>query len=277
MTRERTPRSRSSWSPTRARSREGAVELAGQMAPGVLLIAAGGMQDGGLGTSYDTVEEAVVEATPDGRSAVVLTDLGSAVLTAESVLDLLDEDVAARVRLADAPFVEGAVAAAVTAHGGADLAAVLASAVHAGSTFGGRGASRRPRPTAPRRRRRCGRPRVLRNPLGLHARPAAVVARMLAAYDAKVRVNGANAASVLELMKLGAKQGVELQIETEGPQAARGARTRSSRRSRAGSARSESRCCEQPHMNVRPVQSCSACKVAPRAELIGRRARPRAA
>ena len=61
---------------------------------------------------------------------------------------------------------------------------------------------------------------VLRNPLGLHARPAAVVARMLAAYDAKVRVNGANAASVLELMKLGAKQGVELQIETEGPQAA---------------------------------------------------------
>jgi PTS hybrid protein len=42
---------------------------------------------------------------------------------------------------------------------------------------------------------------------------------MLAAYDAKVRVNGANAASVLELMKLGAKQGVELQIEAEGPQA----------------------------------------------------------
>ena len=56
--------------------------------------------------------------------------------------------------------------------------------------------------------------------LGLHARPAAVVARMLAAYDAKVRVNGANAASVLELMKLGAKQGVALDIEAEGPQAA---------------------------------------------------------
>ena len=79
----------------------------------------------------------MLEATRDGRSAVVLTDLGSAVLTAESVLDLLDEEVAARVRIADAPFVEGAVAAAVTAHGGADLATVLASAVHAGSTFGG--------------------------------------------------------------------------------------------------------------------------------------------
>ena len=198
---------------------QGAVELAAQMAPGVLLIAAGGMQDGGLGTSYDTVEEAVVEATQDGRSAVVLTDLGSAVLTAESVLDLLDEDVAARVRIADAPFVEGAVAAAVTAHGGADLAAVLASAVHAGSTFGG--ADVAPPVTAATSDDGVLRATaVLRNPLGLHARPAAVVARMLAAYDAKVRVNGANAASVLELMKLGAKQGIELQIETEGPQAA---------------------------------------------------------
>lgn len=198
---------------------QGAVELAGQMAPGVLLLAAGGMPDGGLGTSYDTVEAAVVEATRDHRCAVVLTDLGSAVLTAESVLELLDEEVAARVRIVDAPFVEGAVAAAVTAHGGADLAAVLASAVHAGSTFGSDDQPSAPAAPAPD----DGVLRataVLRNPLGLHARPAAVVARMLAAYDAKVRVNGANAASVLELMKLGAKQGVELQIETEGPQAA---------------------------------------------------------
>lgn len=200
---------------------QGAVELAGQMAPGVLLLAAGGMQDGGLGTSYDMVESAILEATQDGRSAVVLTDLGSAVLTAESVLELADEDVATRVRLADAPFVEGAVAAAVTAHGGADLATVLAAAVHAGATFGGFAEVSVPVQPA-------GTPgdgvlratAVLRNPLGLHARPAAVLARMLAAYDAEVRVNGANGASVLELMKLGATQGAELQIEVEGPQAA---------------------------------------------------------
>ena len=198
---------------------EGAAELAGQMAPGVLLIAAGGMQDGGLGTSYDTVEAALAEATQDGRSAVVLTDLGSAVLTAESVLELLDDGLAARVRLADAPFVEGAVAAAVTAHGGADLAGVLASAEHAGSTFGAtsvapaEGAGTADdgvlRSTA-----------VLRNPLGLHARPAAVLARLVAGFDATVSIDGVNGASVLELMKLGAKQGVELRIEAEGAQAA---------------------------------------------------------
>ena len=198
---------------------EGAAELAGQMAPGVLLLPAGGMQDGGLGTSFDLVEAALLEATQDGRSAVVLTDLGSAVLTAESVLDLLDEHVAERVRLADAPFVEGAVAAAVTAHGGADLTGVLASAEQAGSTFGGAA----PEATAGTAEPEEGVVRttaVLRNPLGLHARPAAVVARMLAGYDATVTVNGVNAASVLELMKLGATQGAELRIEAVGPQAA---------------------------------------------------------
>ena len=48
---------------------------------------------------------------------------------------------------------------------------------------------------------------TVRNPLGLHARPAAVLARMLAGFDAKVKVNGANGASVLALMKLGATRG----------------------------------------------------------------------
>ena len=110
---------------------EGAAELAGQMAPGVLLVAAGGMDGGGLGTSFDAIETALATATADGRSAVVLTDLGSAVLTTESVLEFADDDVAARVRIADAPFVEGAVAAAVLASTGAGLAAVSSAATEA--------------------------------------------------------------------------------------------------------------------------------------------------
>jgi len=200
---------------------EGAVELAGQMAPGVLLIAAGGTDDGGLGTSFDAIEAALAAATADGGSAVVLTDLGSAVLTAESVLELADPDVASRVRLADAPFVEGAVAAAVTADGGADLAAVHASAEAAGGMFAGSSsAAAEGGAEAPGAQDGVVRGTVtVRNPLGLHARPAAVLARMLAGYDAKVQVNGANGASVLALMKLGATQGHELTVEAEGPQA----------------------------------------------------------
>lgn len=201
---------------------EGAVELAAQMAPGVLLRAAGGGPDGGLGTSFDLVEAALEEATDDDRCAVVLTDLGSAVLTAESVLELADPDLAERVRLADAPFVEGAVAAAVAAHGGADLAGVVAAAERAGSTFavapeaagGSPVAGRGPDDGTVRGSA------VLRNRLGLHARPAAVVARLMAGFDARVLVNGVNAASVLELMKLGAVQGQEVVVEAHGPQAA---------------------------------------------------------
>ena len=198
---------------------EGAAELAGQMAPGVVILPAGGMDDGALGTSYDAIEAALSTATQDGRSAVVLTDLGSAVLTAESVLDLAEPELAERVLLADAPFVEGAVAAAVTAHGGADLAAVHASAVAAGGTFGGAVPSSTE--GAPAAEDDVVRATVtVRNPLGLHARPAAVLSRMLAGYDAKVQVDGANGASVLALMKLGATQGHVLQLEAEGTQAA---------------------------------------------------------
>lgn len=197
----------------------GAVELAGQMAPGVLLLAAGGGPDGGLGTSYDLVEAAVTEATDDERSAVVLTDLGSAVLTAESVLEAAEPDVSERVRLADAPFVEGAVAAAVAAHGGADLAAVVAAAEHAGTTFAAVEPQQAPARDSQDPDGVVRGSAVLRNPLGLHARPAAVVARMLAGFDARVHVNGVNAASVLQLMKLGAVQGQEIVVEAEGPQA----------------------------------------------------------
>jgi PTS hybrid protein len=60
---------------------------------------------------------------------------------------------------------------------------------------------------------------VVRNPLGLHARPAAVLARSMAGFDAQVQVDGVNAASVLELMKLGATQGRELTVSATGPQA----------------------------------------------------------
>lgn len=203
---------------------EGAVELAAQMAPRVTLLAAGGDGAGGLGTSFEAVEHAVTAATADGRSAVVLTDLGSAVLTTESVLDLLDDHVAARVRIADAPFVEGAVAAAVTADGGADLAGVLEAAERAGATFGGPAAlpvSDQPATVeAPATSDELARTVTLRNRLGLHARPAAILARLMAGFDAAVEVDGVNAASVLELMKLGAAGGRELDVRVWGSQRA---------------------------------------------------------
>ena len=204
---------------------QGAVELAAQMAPGVLLLPAGGTDDDGLGTSYDRVSGAIEEALAATGGVVVLADLGSAVMTVESVLDL-EDGFDGRAALADAPFVEGAVAAAVTAHGGGDIAEVLASAEHAGSTFAvpadaarDDGRSGGPAASGDGEGGAASAHVALRNPLGLHARPAAVLARLVAGYDATVTIDGVNGASVLELMKLGAAGGHELAVAASGPQA----------------------------------------------------------
>lgn len=116
---------------------EGAAELAGQVGGGgVVIVAAGGTSDGRLGTSASKVTDAVRRASA-GAGVLILPDLGSAILTVKTLLtDLEDDGVAAfgplgPVEVADAPFVEGAVAAAVTAASGAPLAAVLAAAEEA--------------------------------------------------------------------------------------------------------------------------------------------------
>ncbi|HEX2037074.1 MAG TPA: dihydroxyacetone kinase phosphoryl donor subunit DhaM [Chloroflexota bacterium] len=111
----------------------GLVELAAQVAgPEVTLEAAGGDPDGGLGTSAELIVQAIVRADA-GHGVVVLGDLGSAILTARELLEGDDADGASalagrRVVLADAPFVEGALAAAVTAAAGCSLDEVVRAA-----------------------------------------------------------------------------------------------------------------------------------------------------
>ncbi|MFB7497458.1 PTS-dependent dihydroxyacetone kinase phosphotransferase subunit DhaM [Streptomyces sp. NPDC056161] len=98
-------------------------------AEGVSVAPAGGTEDGGLGTSAELIAAAAA-AVDRGAGVAVLTDLGSAVLTVKALLAEGDE-LPDGTRLVDAPFVEGAVAAVVTAAAGADLAAVEAAAVEA--------------------------------------------------------------------------------------------------------------------------------------------------
>ncbi len=109
---------------------EGAAELAAQISGGtVAIIPAGGTDDGGLGTSSAKVERAV-KLADSGAGVLILPDLGSAVLTVRVLLSEPD-DLPAPVELADAPFVEGVVAATVAAAGGADIMAVRAAAEEA--------------------------------------------------------------------------------------------------------------------------------------------------
>src|SRR4051794_5971522 len=89
---------------------------------------AAGTDEGGLGTDATAVSAAIT-AADSGDGVVVLMDLGSAVMSAETALELLDDDVRDRVVLSSAPLVEGLVGAVVVAAGGADRDRVAAEAL----------------------------------------------------------------------------------------------------------------------------------------------------
>ena len=106
---------------------EGVKDLASQMAPGFDGIrAAGGLEDGEIGTDATRIMEAI-QAVDQGDGVVILCDLGSAIMSAETAIELL-EDEEGKYRIADAPVVEGAIVAAVEAAGGEDLESIIAAA-----------------------------------------------------------------------------------------------------------------------------------------------------
>src|ERR1035441_1911587 len=110
---------------------EGTADLAGQIGGGTVTIAtAGGTDDGRIGTSIAKVESALRLAAA-GAGVLILPDLGSSVLTVRALLADAGDDLPEPVAVADAPFVEGAVPATVTAATGGDLKAVLDAAEEA--------------------------------------------------------------------------------------------------------------------------------------------------
>lgn len=110
---------------------EAVAELARELAAGgpvAAVAAAGGTPLGGLGTSAERIVAAAREVDR-GAGVALLADLGSSVLTVKALL--MEDELPAGSALLDAPFVEGAVAAVVTASTGAPLAAVTAAAEEA--------------------------------------------------------------------------------------------------------------------------------------------------
>lgn len=99
---------------------EGVVEVAQMMAKNAPIIAAGGLEDGTLGTSYDKICAALKEVySADG--VIILMDMGSAVMTTEMVLEDLDKP---NVKMIDCPLVEGAVLAAIDSISSKSLAEI---------------------------------------------------------------------------------------------------------------------------------------------------------
>ncbi|RKD23588.1 dihydroxyacetone kinase DhaM subunit [Caminicella sporogenes DSM 14501] len=100
---------------------EGVVELCSQMAQGeVKVIAAGGTEDGRIGTDAVRIMEAIKKAN-SGDGVLILVDMGSAIMSTQLALDLLDEDLKNNVVIVDAPIVEGSIGAVVQASIGSCL------------------------------------------------------------------------------------------------------------------------------------------------------------
>jgi len=222
---------------------EGTVALARQMAADVPLVAAGGTDDGGIGTSFEAITEGIGELA-GADAVVVLCDLGSAYLTVDTALDFLDDDARGRVHVSSAPVVEGTIAAAVAAQTGGDADAVLAAAATAATSGADAGSASSPvlgdqtaeaASDAPSGDRPGGAVPVdgtadgddavasatveLVNESGLHARPAAEFVKAAAKHEARVSVNGVDAKSLLAIMALALPKGASVTIDATGPDA----------------------------------------------------------
>ena len=109
------------------------TQLANLPADGPRLVAAGGLEDGSIGTDAARIAAGLAEADA-GSGVVILADLGSAVLSAvTAVEELIEPELAERVRISRGPLVEGAFVAAVQASAGDALDGVLAAADDAAS------------------------------------------------------------------------------------------------------------------------------------------------
>ncbi len=226
-----------------ARLAAGVVELAGQMAQGKTPIAAAGGMDGDvIGTSVERILAAIEKVTgPDG--VLILLDLGSAILSTEMALEMLDEEQRGRVRLSIAPLVEGAVVAAVEASVGRSLAAVQQFAERTASV----GQLRRLKPLSEEVEEHgegedLNEPDqklpvppvsegvfdaeltlVLTNPTGLHARPASLFVQTANRFEAEIFIlahgQESMASSIIELLSLGLRQGDTFLLRASGAQA----------------------------------------------------------
>lgn len=208
---------------------EAAVALATEMVHGerpAIAIAAG-LDAETYGTDAMAVREAISSVDSDD-GVVVVMDLGSAVLSTDLALDLLEPETAARVEVTAAPFVEGLVAAVVSAAGGgsrSDVAAEAAAGLSGKLAHLGQGSQSDDKvPDAPWEEAALF---EVSNPHGLHARPAARLVAEVNRYNARATLtnlsNGVgpvNAASLSRVAALGAVRGHRIEVRAGGPQAA---------------------------------------------------------
>ena len=200
---------------------DGVVELTSMMADGVPIRAAGGLDDGSFGTSYEKIANAIDEIYSDD-GVIVLMDMGSAVMTAEMVLESMPER---KLVLADCPLVEGAVAATVSAIAGSSLEEILDELQDVREL---KKLSYHKQPPALRAGGRVLQgvsmkefQYTIQDPMGFHARPAGALVRAAKAYESRITIacgeRSAQLTRLMAVMALGIKQGQTVTVTIDGP------------------------------------------------------------
>ncbi len=211
---------------------EAVKALADQQIHGRATIVAVGGSDNPFqpfGTDPVAIADAIREVdSADG--VLVLMDLGSAVISGRVALDLLEPERVPRVHLSVGPFVEGAMAAAVQASIGMDLAAVAREAEEAMHTKRAvllQEETQAPvLDVSPVEAGYASAEVTVLDPAGLHFGPAARLVQSVAQFKTAVQVSNlttgagpANATSFNQLLSLGVQHGHRIQIVASGPHA----------------------------------------------------------
>lgn len=101
---------------------EGAKELALQMAADAKIAAAGGLQDGSIGTDMEKITNAINEVMSDD-GVIMLVDMGSAIMTSEMAIEMSDKP--EKIKIVDTPVVEGTIFGAVEASIGSSMEQIM--------------------------------------------------------------------------------------------------------------------------------------------------------
>ncbi|MBE6484169.1 MAG: HPr family phosphocarrier protein [Actinomycetaceae bacterium] len=223
-----------------AKAAQAVAELAAQMAPTVVLVPTGGDAGGGYGSDFTAVLAACEEVEQRCEHVVLMADLGSARMSAEMAVEAGATVADGRPRriLGAGPFLEGIVAGSAAAQAGAGVDEVLnavasplaqwTSEVMPGGTSNAScndastderhmrsaqegtesatGATSDPG-AVPASGQQYSRQVVIADSAGLHARPAALLAQLVAKQPVRILVNGAEADSMMTLMLLGVSFG----------------------------------------------------------------------
>lgn len=101
---------------------EGTKELALQMAADAKIAAAGGLQDGSIGTDMEKITNAINEVMSDD-GVIMLVDMGSAIMTSEMAIEMSDNP--EKIKIVDTPVVEGTIFGAVEASIGSSMEQIM--------------------------------------------------------------------------------------------------------------------------------------------------------